>query len=959
MKSLYALCLFLLIGFGAKAQPISNAPEQDCINGIPVCASGYSQVNSYEGFGAIEELNGTNQGCLGSGEKNDVWYIITVSSTGIFNLNITPNDLTEDYDFALWDITNGGCQAIYDGAGPIGSPAGPPFSACNYSPTRGVTGLNSANVAAGLSQWSNSINVTAGQVLALNVSNFENDSLDGYTLDFNGSTAQFVDTVKPFYKGTVVRCGTVADSVDVVFSEPITCASIAADGSNFSLSPLPPGIQVISARGLSCVGLSKYSKEVRLKFSGTLPAGTYTLSGEKGTNSSYLQDACDNNQDSVGTNPVAKITINFTMYPPGPPVIDSSGKPACSHITVKFNREVKCKTIAPDGSDFFIVGPSPVAITHADVSRCSPDGLIKIVDLHFDKSIETPGAYVINFKTGTDGDGIEDTCNATVVKPYRFDVADTGATATATPEILCNPGYATLTATVENPPYGALVRCGTGGGPDLIGAVSVRDTIGTFADTTDGVTSPTFFDGSQANVRTQILYSAAELRAAGLSAGRFKSVSFFVGDKQSFLPFRDLNIKMGCISGNFGAFRAGLPIVYSTPAYTTQKGENKFNLTNAYDWDGQSDIVVEICYSNPVVTLSNYDQLVYTTKPGAVYRRASNALSVPGCAFDDNSGTGGYFDARPTLAFTFQKPPVQDYHWLWLPSNYVEDSTSPTTLAYVPEGPRQYVIQAKDQYGCYRRDTTVVDISIRNPYGYPANDTTICIGGTAQLLVGNGVRYEWFPAEGLSCTDCPNPTVSPTKTTTYYAAIFDPYGCSDTLSATVLVNALPIVNAGPDTSVLYGYGVPLYALVPGARYYAWTPTDGLNYANVANPIASPLQTTEYVLQVIDTNYCIAYDSVTVRVRRDVPVAIPNAFTPNGDSRNDVFQVVNLGINKLVEMRIFNRWGTMVCNTTDNTRGWDGTYRGEPQDAGVYKYLIRIVKPDGTSQEFKGDLNLLR
>lgn len=963
MKSFYALVFLLLASLGAKAQ-LSNQPEQECINGIPVCASGYSQANSYSGFGATQELPipGTSAGCLrgnatsGGGEVNDVWYIITVSASGIFNLNITPNDLTNDYDFAVWDITNGGCQTIYDGAGPIGSPAGAPFSACNYSGTPGVTGLNSANVALGLSQWSNSLSVTAGQVLALNVSNYSTTQ-SGYQLDFNGSTAQFVDTVKPFYKGTVVRCGAVADSVDVIFSESVVCTSIAPDGSNFNLSPLPAGIQVISARGLNCSSTSKYSKTIRLKFSGILPAGTYTLSGLKGTNNSFLQDACGNDQALTGTG----ATIDFVMSPPGPPVVASHASPACTHITLTLNKPVKCNTVAADGSDFFVVGPSNVAVTHADASLCDAEGLIKTIDVHFDKSIETPGAYVLNFKRGTDGNGLVDTCGAVVVAPYRFDVSDAGATVNANPAVLCNPGYTTLTATTSASPYGALVRCGTNGGPDLLNTTPVNGTIGAFADTTNGVAQPTPFDASQANVRTQMLLSAAELRSAGFSACRFKSVSFFIGRKASTKPFRNLNIKMGCTQlTDLAGFVPGLPVVHSDTLYNTRKGENKFTLTNAYDWDGVSNLIVELCYSNPDSTANSFDRVLYQTTPNnSVYRRSSGATTLSGCAFANNSGLGGTSTARPTLAFGFLKPPTPAYEWLWLPSKYVEDSTSPTTLAYVPQGPRQYTIQIKDQYGCYLRGNALADISIRNPYGRIDNDTALCPGGSAHLLVGNGVRYQWFPDINLSCTDCPDPIATPTQTTTYYAAIFDQYGRSDTLEATVVVNAPPVVSAGRDTSVLYSYSVPLYAMAPAARFYAWTPTTGLNYANVPNPIATPLETTDYVVQVIDTNYCISYDTVTVRVRRDMVPVVPSAFSPNGDSKNDVFQVVNLGINKLVEMRVYNRWGVMVCNTTDNTRGWDGTYQGVPQDPGVYKYLIRVVKPDGTAHEFKGDVTLVR
>ena len=124
-------------------------------------------------------------------------------------------------------------------------------------------------------------------------------------------------------------------------------------------------------------------------------------------------------------------------------------------------------------------------------------------------------------------------------------------------------------------------------------------------------------------------------------------------------------------------------------------------------------------------------------------------------------------------------------------------------------------------------------------------------------------------------------------------------------------------------------------------------------------MAAPLETTEYRVEVIDSNYCIAYDTVVVAVNKNSPMFVPNAFTPNGDGVNDRFQVANIAFNKLVEMRVFNRWGQQVCNTTDNRQGWDGTLNGTPQEAGVYQYLIRVALADGNIRVFKGDVTLIR
>ncbi|MBZ0099247.1 MAG: gliding motility-associated C-terminal domain-containing protein [Taibaiella sp.] len=74
--------------------------------------------------------------------------------------------------------------------------------------------------------------------------------------------------------------------------------------------------------------------------------------------------------------------------------------------------------------------------------------------------------------------------------------------------------------------------------------------------------------------------------------------------------------------------------------------------------------------------------------------------------------------------------------------------------------------------------------------------------------------------------------------------------------------------------------------------------------------------------------------------------VPSAFSPNGDGKNDVFRITNLGFQRIMEFRVFNRWGQEIFSTNDHRRGWDGTWEGVPQEMGVYNYLIRVAYPDG-------------
>src|SRR5829696_5642105 len=130
------LIIFSLICSQVNAQ---NLPEQNCPGAIPICQALYTQANSYTGFGTLQELaSGFNAGCLGSNEKNDVWYIINVTTSGTLEFTITPNNLPDDYDFGVWDVTGIGCSAIYNYI--TNTPSNLLPVGCNYSGVPGATG---------------------------------------------------------------------------------------------------------------------------------------------------------------------------------------------------------------------------------------------------------------------------------------------------------------------------------------------------------------------------------------------------------------------------------------------------------------------------------------------------------------------------------------------------------------------------------------------------------------------------------------------------------------------------------------------------------------------------------------------------------------------------------------------------------------------------------------------------
>ncbi len=107
------------------------------------------------------------------------------------------------------------------------------------------------------------------------------------------------------------------------------------------------------------------------------------------------------------------------------------------------------------------------------------------------------------------------------------------------------------------------------------------------------------------------------------------------------------------------------------------------------------------------------------------------------------------------------------------------------------------------------------------------------------------------------------------------------------------------------------------------------------------------------------NSCAYTDSVKVSVNYHTNILIPSGFTPNGDGRNDEFKIVNPLVQRLMEFRVFNRWGQEVFSTTDITKGWDGKWKGVTQDIGTYEYIIRVGYADQTTEMYKGSVQLIR
>ncbi|MEM9932271.1 MAG: PKD domain-containing protein [Bacteroidota bacterium] len=244
------------------AQLPPNQPEQDCFNAIPVCSPVFVQANSYQGEGLNPLEINPQFSCLATAERNDVWYILTIQQAGDLAFTLTPQTASDDYDWAVYNLTNNSCASIFENATLEVS--------CNYAKEMGPTGPNGSLG----DQFEAAIPVQVGGTYVINVSNFSGSS-SGYTLDFTASTATILDSTPPVVQAVTYDCG--SDEIQLSFSENVQCTSVAL--ADFALTGPGGPYTIAGVSSPDCNSGGGFAQTYTLQINPLISqSGTYTLS---------------------------------------------------------------------------------------------------------------------------------------------------------------------------------------------------------------------------------------------------------------------------------------------------------------------------------------------------------------------------------------------------------------------------------------------------------------------------------------------------------------------------------------------------------------------------------------------------------------------------------------------------------------------------------------------------------
>lgn len=231
-------------------------------------------------------------------------------------------------------------------------------------------------------------------------------------------------------------------------------------------------------------------------------------------------------------------------------------------------------------------------------------------------------------------------------------------------------------------------------------------------------------------------------------------------------------------------------------------------------------------------------------------------------------------------------------------------------------------------------------------------DDTICSGLTVNLTGSGSASYLWNTGATTSSI-----LVSPLTDSTFMLIGYSGT-CSDTDWVNLIVYNPTVVSAGMDVFINKGESVSLNP--SGGGVYAWTPSEGLSCNNCVSPVASPDETTIYVVTVTNEYGCVVIDSVTVFVSENCSgnFFIPNAFSPNGDGQNDNLKAYGNCIKQML-FSVYNRWGEKVFETNNTIDAWDGSYKGVEMQTGIYVYNLYVQPESGEAIVKSGNISLIR
>lgn len=247
-----------------------------------------------------------------------------------------------------------------------------------------------------------------------------------------------------------------------------------------------------------------------------------------------------------------------------------------------------------------------------------------------------------------------------------------------------------------------------------------------------------------------------------------------------------------------------------------------------------------------------------------------------------------------------------------------------------------------------------------------ASAAAICKGSPATFTATadqtTGINYQWL-VNGQTVNGTTNTFTKTdlTNTDVVTCQVSSNDNCGPPVPSnalTVVVTDIPQITLTNSNYQIYkGESANIMASATGSNLtYKWSPATGLDKTDVAAPVASPTQTTQYTLTVTNAAGCSQISApvtVNVTIRDIVP---PNSFTPNNDGVNDKWEIAGLANDPTAQVQVFNRYGFRVFYSKGYLNAWDGSFKSKSLPSGVYYYTISA---NNNTRKISGFVTIIR
>ncbi|MCC6412216.1 MAG: gliding motility-associated C-terminal domain-containing protein, partial [Saprospiraceae bacterium] len=311
-------------------------------------------------------------------------------------------------------------------------------------------------------------------------------------------------------------------------------------------------------------------------------------------------------------------------------------------------------------------------------------------------------------------------------------------------------------------------------------------------------------------------------------------------------------------------------------------------------------------------------------------------------------------------------PGVQ-YTWSTTNGNIVSGANGATPLV---NAAGTYQVTVTDPAnGCTATDQTTAS-SVEPPAFDPTAVQPNCLDPRGDIDFGpvfGGAEPFRYSVDGGQ-TFQSSPIFGNLSSDTYNLVVEDVYGCTAMETISLQPPVEPTVALPEFVKISLGDSIQLQPVInmPVAQIasWAWTPSTGLSCSDCETPWAGPYVNTQYVLVITTPEGCTATDKVLVVVDRSRNVYAPNIFSPDGDGYNDRFTLFARGVVNIKQLRVYDRWGNALflgenLMPNDESEGWDGSFRGDILNPGVFVWFAELEFIDGQTELFSGDVTIKR